>query len=231
MYRVILVFIFSSVLVLAKQNPLVLQYSGVHTVHVHSKNNSEKFYIERVQPGECLDIEMTPQILYDEDSTKTNIDTKCIRSLITTIGKIQPMQIADGVRTVGEIEVLDFIKNRSSKNTQKYILIDSRTVDWYQYSTIPSAMNLPYTHMEYDVDFKDDYNNMLSLLSIKKIGNKFDFSNAKTALFFCNGNWCGQSPTAIKILLKMGYPANKILWYRGGLQSWLMLGLNTIKPK
>ncbi len=49
--------------------------------------------------------------------------------------------------------------------------------------------------------------------------------------FFCNGSWCGQSPYAIKHLLKMGYPAEKLLWYRGGLQSWLMLGFNTIKPK
>lgn len=231
MYRVIFIFIFSLTLVLAKQNPLVLQYTGVHAVHIHSKNDIETFHIQRVQPGECLDIEMSPENLYDKDSTRTNVDTKCIRSLVTTIGKIQPMEIARGVRTVGEIEVLDFIKNKSSKNPQKYLLIDSRKVNWYEHSTIPSAINLPYTNMEYDEDFKDDYNNMLSLLSIKKVGDKFDFSKVKTVLLFCNGNWCGQSPTAIKILLKMGYPANKILWYRGGLQSWLMLGLNTIKPK
>jgi hypothetical protein len=42
--------------------------------------------------------------------------------------------------------------------------------------------------------------------------------------------WCGQSPSNIKTLLKFGYPAHKIKWYRGGMQSWSNLGLNTVKP-
>ena len=31
-------------------------------------------------------------------------------------------------------------------------------------------------------------------------------------------------------LLGFGYPANKIKWYRGGMQSWETLGLTTAKP-
>ncbi|MBD3816836.1 MAG: rhodanese-like domain-containing protein, partial [Halothiobacillus sp.] len=46
----------------------------------------------------------------------------------------------------------------------------------------------------------------------------------------CNGPWCGQSPTNIKELVSMGYPADKIYWYRGGMQSWSNLGLTTIQP-
>jgi len=30
-------------------------------------------------------------------------------------------------------------------------------------------------------------------------------------------------------LLKYGYPANKIKWYRGGMQNWEILGFNTVK--
>jgi len=41
--------------------------------------------------------------------------------------------------------------------------------------------------------------------------------------------WCGQSPTNIKDLLALGYPAHKIKWYRGGMQDWEILGLNTAK--
>jgi rhodanese-related sulfurtransferase len=39
-----------------------------------------------------------------------------------------------------------------------------------------------------------------------------------------------RSPTTIKGLLKIGYPAHKILWYRGGMQDWESLGLTTLKP-
>jgi rhodanese-related sulfurtransferase len=49
-------------------------------------------------------------------------------------------------------------------------------------------------------------------------------------VFYCNGAWCGQSPTNIKTLLMLGYPANKIKWYRGGMQDWRMLGLTTVPP-
>jgi len=30
-------------------------------------------------------------------------------------------------------------------------------------------------------------------------------------------------------LLALGYPAHKIKWYRGGMQDWEILGLNTAK--
>ena len=61
-------------------------------------------------------------------------------------------------------------------------------------------------------------------------GGMLDFSDCKTAVMFCNGMWCGQSPANIHQLLKLGYPADKIKWYRGGMQNWEILGLTTAKP-
>ena len=46
---------------------------------------------------------------------------------------------------------------------------------------------------------------------------------------FCNGMWCGQSPNNIRTLLRFGYPADKIKWYRGGMQNWSNLGFTTVK--
>ena len=60
--------------------------------------------------------------------------------------------------------------------------------------------------------------------------DSWDFSQAKDVLLWCNGPWCGQSPRAIKALLALGYPADKIYYYRGGMQMWQSLGLTTIKP-
>ena len=47
---------------------------------------------------------------------------------------------------------------------------------------------------------------------------------------FCNGMWCGQSPANIRTLLRFGYPADKLKWYRGGMQDWEILGLTTVTP-
>ncbi|HEB77112.1 MAG TPA: rhodanese-like domain-containing protein, partial [Methylothermaceae bacterium] len=35
----------------------------------------------------------------------------------------------------------------------------------------------------------------------------------------------------IQLLISLGYPADKIKWYRGGMQAWLSLGLTTEKPE
>jgi len=49
----------------------------------------------------------------------------------------------------------------------------------------------------------------------------------EAVVFYCNGPWCGQSPTNIKQLVALGYPAHKLKWYRGGMQDWKSLGLTT----
>lgn len=33
----------------------------------------------------------------------------------------------------------------------------------------------------------------------------------------------------LKNLFKFGYPADRIKWYRGGMQNWEILGLSTAK--
>jgi rhodanese-related sulfurtransferase len=53
----------------------------------------------------------------------------------------------------------------------------------------------------------------------------FDFSQVKTIVVFCNGPWCSQSVALIEALLEIGYPAEKISWYRGGMQTWLAAGM------
>jgi rhodanese-related sulfurtransferase len=59
---------------------------------------------------------------------------------------------------------------------------------------------------------------------------QWDFSGAKTVILWCNGSWCGQSPRAIRGMIKHGYPKDKIKYYRGGMQAWQALGLTTIVP-
>lgn len=82
-----------------------------------------------------------------------------------TWGTIQPLEVADGVRTVGELEVVERMD---------------------------------------------------------------ELDPSQPTIFFCNGPQCAQSPWAIEALLEAGYPAEAILYYRGGMHDWLTLGLPTV---
>jgi rhodanese-related sulfurtransferase len=111
------------------------------------------------------------------------------------------------------------------------MVVDSRTPDWVAKGTIPGAINIPWDQLNIG---KSDPITVQEILE-KHFGVKNQdgfnmFDNAKTVVMFCNGQWCGQSPTNIKGLLKIGYPAEKIKWYRGGMQEWEALGLTTVKP-
>ena len=142
---------------------------------------------------------------------------------------IKPISLGHGVETLGELEVIDYAV-KMSKGDKSIILVDNRTPDWVERGTIPGAINIPYTKMSRDKGADDvTIAETLEKLGAKETAKGWDFSKAKTAVFFCNGMWCGQSPAGIAGLLKEGYPAKKIKWYRGGMQSWENLGLTTAK--
>ncbi len=123
---------------------------------------------------------------------------------------IQPMIVADGITTIGELELLDFLQDGET------VIIDSRTNSWFQGGTIPGAINIPYNEIL----------DRLAILGCEPDFDGWDCQNARQVALFCNGNWCGQSPTAIRNLLEVGYPAERIFYYRGGMQAWRMLGLS-----
>lgn len=144
----------------------------------------------------------------------------------TTRGTIQPMYPfkPHQVDTIGEREMIDYVKEMS-EGDESIIIIDSRTPVWVRKSgLIPGAVNIPFTKFKSTDDTLEIMEDQFDVIT----GDTFDYSNAKTLVMYCNGTWCGQSPTAIKKLLRMGYPAAKIKYYRGGMQSWMSLGLTVI---
>jgi rhodanese-related sulfurtransferase len=122
---------------------------------------------------------------------------------------IQPMSPAEGVTTIGELELLDMLVDPD------VMVIDSRTPDWVAKGTIPGAVNIPYTVMT----------DQLGRLGCEVGFDGWECEAAKRVALFCNGLWCGQSPTAIRAMIAAGYPADRIFYYRGGMQSWQLLGL------
>ncbi len=141
---------------------------------------------------------------------------------------VQPMVAAPGVLTVGIREVVEFMRNELAVGDG--VLIDARTEEWYQRGTIPGSVNIPYTRL--------NRNNGADELVLEQAMERFgvsgepgnwDFSNAKKLVLWCNGWWCGQSPAAIRGLLNEGYPAERLLYFRGGMQNWKIYGLNTVQ--
>ena len=142
---------------------------------------------------------------------------------------IRPFTTAKGVETIAELEVIDYAKKMSAGDST-IMLVDNRTPDWHKKGTIPGAVNVPFTKINRKKG-ADDLSIAESLEMFGAVeGDKgWDFSKAKTLVMFCNGMWCGQSPLGISGIMGVGYPAEKIKWYRGGMQSWESLGLTTVK--
>ncbi|RYA23421.1 sulfurtransferase [Malaciobacter halophilus] len=142
----------------------------------------------------------------------------------TSFGVPQPMILAKGVETIGEIELIDYMKKAQTDSS--IAIIDTRTPGWYVRLRIPGAVNVPYTNFNYKddaIDMMEDYMGV-----IVKSDGTLDFSKVKTVVLYCNGYWCGQTPTMVKYakysLIKIGFPAEKIKYYRGGMQAWTSLG-------
>ena len=141
----------------------------------------------------------------------------------------QPMEAAEGVKTIGEIELIQFMRTQVRDGSGA--LVDARTADWHARGTIPGSINIPFNQLN-SAQGADDLTleEALARLGVSWRLEAWDFSNAKTVVLWCNGPWCGQSPTAIRGMLSLGYPPEKILYYRGGLQLWLVFGLPVVYP-
>ena len=144
---------------------------------------------------------------------------------------IQPMKLAPGVETIGEVEIIQYVQ-KMADGAKDILLVDSRTPDWAAKGTIPGAINLPWTKLNpaKGADPISIGDIMTGEFGATENEGLWDYSKAKTLVMFCNGMWCGQSPNNIKNLLRFGYPAHKIKWYRGGMQNWANLGLTIVKP-
>lgn len=141
---------------------------------------------------------------------------------------IHPMKVSIGVQTVGELELLDFLMTKVKSDNG--LLIDARLPEWYRKGTIPGAANVPFTLLVAGPDDPHTAEVLKALDAVEQDG-EWDFRNALELLLFCNGPWCDQSPRAINNLIALGYPPDKLYYYRGGMQVWQLLGLTTVIPE
>jgi len=161
---------------------------------------------------------------------------------------VNQLNIGEGVATVAELEVIKFMETALQQGNG--VMIDARTPGWHEKGTIPGSINIPFSVFEKPDDDPElvevlerlgarERNEVSAVMrSLEKVGllggnektDTWDFSEAKQLLLWCNGPWCGQSPRAIRAMVSLGYPAEKLYYYRGGMQMWQSLGLTTVMP-
>jgi len=126
---------------------------------------------------------------------------------------IQPMTPAEGVTTIGALELLEFLQD------PEVFVMDGRIRPEFEAGTIPGAVSVPYNE---------------AADRLGELGCEPDFegfecpADVPRVALFCNGPWCGQSPAAARRMIEAGYPAEKIFYYRGGMQVWRALGLTVV---
>lgn len=116
-----------------------------------------------------------------------------------TWGEVQPIELAPGVRTIGELELIEHLDRGLP-------VIDMRLESFHRDGTIPGARGIPHEQI---LDHRDELDPELP------------------TVFFCNGPQCKATPDGIATLLDAGYPARAILYYRGGMHDWMTLGYPT----
>jgi len=221
--KALLIFVLLSSIVLS-DDVTSIQFSGINTTY-----ENKEISIKRLRHDKCKNIRITPENLFGGNLASNTIPQSCKKNITTSLGIVQPIRIDKEIETVGELEVLRFLAVLEFES-DKYALIDARNSHWYKKVTIPNAINIPYPDIKENNKSSQKYTRALKLLNVKRDKNgKLNFSQAKEIIVFCNANWCGQSVLAIKSLISMGYPKNKIFWYRGGLQDWAGLGFTTVK--
>jgi len=145
-----------------------------------------------------------------EEKVITRVMTPCAKNK----GWLQPLVPVPGVHPVTEIEMLGAMNDREA------LVVDMREPEDRANGTIPGSMHIVYTEVA----------NRLNELGCTKAGEgKWDCGQAKKVFAFCNGPVCPQSPTAILAMTRVGFPADKIYYYRGGMLDWAALGFPVLK--
>jgi len=204
------------------------EYKGVPVTMKTPDNKQVQYLVKRKIPEICKKVPINNEMLWTGNFANPKVPEACKSTYVHTKGKLQPMHLDDDLETYGELEVLAFIKEM--QHDDNLLLVDSRKESWYAYMTIPGAVNMPFVYFKERDNYEFHFEYALKFLGVKKVGeDEYNFDKAKTLLLFCNGPWCSQSPTMIHALMEIGYPAEKLKWYRGGMQDWLGAGMTSTR--
>jgi len=97
---------------------------------------------------------------------------------------IQPGELAPGVKTIAELEVLHFLQQINAGDAFSMV-IDSRTSDWVEKETIPGSVNIPWDKLDVGKSDPDAVQDLLEKqLSVQRQDGVWNFDGAKTLVMF-----------------------------------------------
>ncbi|PHS39628.1 MAG: hypothetical protein COB07_06150 [Sulfurovum sp.] len=205
---------------------------GQKGVSITMKDKQGKSYgltVKRNIPAECKNVLISNDNLWTGNYAHKSVPEVCKSTYMHTKGRLLPMHLDVDLETYGELEILFTLKEM--KSNPNLVLVDGRKKEWFKYRTIPGAINMPFHYFKERIENEFEFEYALKYLgAVKDKDGDYDFDNVKTMVIFCNGPWCSQSPDMIFALMKVGYPAEKLKWYRGGMQDWLSAGMTSTRP-
>ncbi len=205
-----------------------LKKGGINIEYTDYNGESFSVDIQRRPDSICAQVNGgDPNNVWGGDYANEALPKECTKTFLTTMGKLTPMNMEEGIETYGELEVIEFIEKNA--NNENALLVDARMEPWYKKGTIPTAINISFK--KFDPKNAIDFEFVLDTIGVYKEDGKYDFSEAKTLLMFCNGAWCPQSSWAMENLRSIGYPKEKLKWYRAGMYGWKLVNLTTVIPK
>ena len=139
---------------------------------------------------------------------------------------IAPLMADADVQTVGEREVISFVADQVANGSG--LLIDSRNAADRTSGFITASVNVPGKLLLPENPF---LNNIMQAMGARSFEGSLNFADALPLMVFDDGPSTTDAPNLINSLLALGYPAEKISYYRGGMLVWTALGLNTEDAK
>ena len=136
-----------------------------------------------------------------------------------------PMVAARGVTTIGEFEVVEFLKYAVEGGSG--LVIDARSKELRQAGFIPSSVNIPVSTIASSNPYRTQ---ILEALGGRRTGGGWDFSGGYDLVIYDTGPGTSDASDLVRELVSVGYPAGKLRFYRGGMQTWAGLGLSYAEP-
>jgi rhodanese-related sulfurtransferase len=211
----------------AEKNAVMIHAHSIDISYTSEDGKVKKTTIARDSDLRCRKIPFNAREYWDGSYASRDVAEYCKKTFITAAGKLSPMKIHKDIETFGELEVLEFLEEM--QDDKEMLFVDSRKSSWFESVSIPSAINIPFIYFTERNKWIEEKKEALKRFGVQGDKAPYDFSKAKTVLFFCNGVWCRQSPQMIEALLALGYPPEKMKWYRGGMQSWLSVGMTSTR--
>ena len=137
---------------------------------------------------------------------------------------IAPLNVAPGVATLDEPQVLRFMMDEIANNAG--LMVDARSVEDRARGFIPGSVSLPHSTVDPKGRF---WHEIVKALGATSQGGVIEYSNARALLVYDTGPSTDDAGQLVRNLLAVGYPAEKIKYYRGGMQVWSVLGFNIEK--